>query len=252
MSLFETAALLLLGCAAGIVSTIAGGAGVLTTPALIFFGHAPINASATGFIALSPASFAAAWVDRKRLTGVTRAHKIVCVVSFLGAVAGGAALLATGEALFRAMIPGLLGLATLLYWIAPHAQRLVAAREGESYPPGMIAAFGAAGVYSGYFGTGYGVVLLALLRAAGVADYVRANMLKNLIGAIASAGSVLFFANTTLVHWPTAATMIVGNVAGGVMGARLARVLPGEAMRRGILAAGVLLTALMARRFWLS
>ena len=114
----------------------------------------------------------------------------------------------------------------------------------------MIAAFGAAGGYSGYFGTGYGVILLALLRAAGCADYLRANMLKNLIAAFASTASVLFFANTVLVHWPTAAAMTVGNVAGGVIGARLAHVLPGEAMRRGILVAGVVLTGALAQRFW--
>lgn len=252
MSLFEIAALFVLGLAAGVVSTVAGGASVLTTPALIFFGHTPIAASATNFVALSPASFAAVWVDRNRLPSLTRGHKLVCAASFAGSLAGGLALLATGEAMFRMIIPALLGLATLLYWIAPHAQRLISTRAGEAYPPAMIAAFGAAGGYSGYFGTGYGVVLLALLRAAGVADYLRANMLKNLLGCFASAASVLFFAGTSLVHWPTAATMTLGNIAGGVAGARLAHRLSGEAMRRGILGAGVVLTLALARRYWFS
>jgi len=252
LSVFEIAALLMLGLAAGVVSTIAGGASVLTTPALIFFGHTPISASATNFVALSPASYAAVWVDRKRLADITRDHKMLCAASFVGALAGGVALLATGEAMFRRLIPALLGLATLLYWLAPQAQRLIAAQDGERYPPGMVAAFGAAGAYSGYFGTGYGVILLALLRAAGCADYVRANMIKNLIGAVASTGSVLFFANTSLVDWPSAGVMTVGNVAGGVIGARLAHVLPGEAMRRGILVAGVALTGALAQRFWFS
>lgn len=250
MSGAEVLALVALGLAAGVVSSIAGGASVLTTPALIFFGHTPISASATNFVALSPASFAAVWVDRRILRDVTGAHKRLCAASFVGALLGGVALLATGEALFRTLMPALLGLATLLYWIAPRLQRRIAAREGESYPGPMVAAFGAAGAYSGYFGTGYGVIVLALLRAAGCADYLRANMLKNLIAAFASTASVLFFANTVLVHWPTAAAMTVGNVAGGVVGARLAHVLPGEAMRRGILVAGVVLTGALAQRFW--
>ena len=252
MSLVEIVALFGLGLAAGVVSTIAGGASVLTTPALIFFGHSPIVASATNFIALSPATFAAVWVDRKRLTGVTRAHKALCLVSFMGSLAGGLALVTTGEAMFRKLMPALLGLATLLFWLAPYAQRLIAARRGEAYPAAMMAAFGAAGGYSGYFGTGYGVILLALLRAAGVADYARANMLKNLIGCFACTASILFFAGTTLVDWPTAGVMTLGSVAGGVAGARLARVLSGEAMRLGILIAGALLTAALAQRFWFS
>ena len=233
MSLPEILILLALGAVAGVVSTIAGGASVLTTPALIFFGQTPISASATNFVALSPASFAAVWVDRKELTGITRAHKLVCFVSFAGTLAGGLALVMTGEAAFRVLVPALMGLATFLFWIAPHAQRIIASVNGEeAYPASILTAFVAAGGYSGYFGTGYGVILLALLRAAGVTDYARANMLKNLIGCFSCAGAVMFFAGTTLVHWPTAGVMTIGNVAGGFAGARLARVLPGEAMRQ--------------------
>jgi hypothetical protein len=248
----QAAALALLGFAAGVVSSLAGGASVLTTPALIFLGHSAMTASATNFVALSPASFAAVWVDRAQLTRLDAARLRVCAVSFLGALAGGVALLATGEVLFRQLTPALLGLATFLYWIAPRAQRLFAAGEREAFPPALLAGFAGAGAYSGYFGTGYGVILLALLRAAGVTTYLRANMLKNLIGCFASSASVLFFASTALVHWPSALTMGAGNIAGGFAGARLAHVVSGEAMRRVVLSAGVVLTVALARRFWFS
>lgn len=252
MSLAQALALALLGFLSGVVSSIAGGASVLTTPALIFLGHSAISASATNFVALSPASFSAVWVDRAHLTRLDRGRLTVCAVSFVGALAGGVALLATGEAVFRQLTPALLGLATFLYWIAPRAQRWFAAGDSERFSPALLAGFAGAGAYSGYFGTGYGVILLALLRAAGVTVYVRANMLKNLIGCFASGASVLFFAGTALVHWPTALTMGAGNIAGGVAGARLAHVVPGEAMRRGVLLAGVALTGALARRFWFS
>lgn len=248
---FSTLGLFALGVVGGVVSTIAGGASLLTMPALVLFGLSPMAAQATNFVALAPSSFSAVWTDRRLLPAMTRGLALVCATGFLGALLGGAALLATGEAAFRAMVPLLLGLATALYALAPAIGRLVAARgEGEAYGPGVLTAFSAAGVYSGYFGTGYGVILLALLRVAGVEDALRANILKNLIGAWQGAASLAFFATTALVHWPTALAMGAGNILGGVLGAHAARVAPAALLRRVILVAGVAITLAIARRYW--
>lgn len=249
----EIAALLVVGVLAGVVSVIAGGAGILVYPGLVFLGLTPIEANATAYVALSPACFAALWVDRKRLPALTGPIWGAIAVSFVGCVAGGVALLATGEALFRAIVPALLGLATLTFWRAPELQRRFARHGGERFGPGVIAGFFLAAAYSGYFGTGYGVALLAVLRLAGVENFVRANHLKNIIAAIGSiAGAMFFLGATSLVSWPHALVIIVGNIAGGVLGARLAHVLPAEAVRRGIIAIGAGLTLVFAWRFWIA
>ena len=249
----EALFLVAIGVVTGIISTIAGGASIVSYPGLVFMGLTPIVANATNFIAVAPASFAAVWVDRRRLPAVTGDVARVFLASLLGAVGGGLALVATGEALYRAIVPALLGFATLLYWAAPAVQQRFARDGGERYPLWLIACFALAAAYSGYFGTGYGVILLALLRLAGVADFVRANMLKNMIASVASVGTIGFFVSMTkLVSWPHAAFIIVGNIVGGVVGAWLVHVLPGEAVRRAIILVGCVVTAVFAWRYWLA
>lgn len=251
MSLGLALALFALGVAGGAVSTIAGGASLLTLPALVMLGQTPMSAQATNFVALAPSSFSAVWTDRKRLPAMTMSFALLCATGFFGALAGGFWLLVTGEAAFRALVPALLGLATLIYGLAPHVGRLIAPRaDGERPGAATLAAFTAAGVYSGYFGTGYGVILLALLRLSGVADYVRANIMKNVIGVWQGVASMAFFSATALVHWPTALAMGAGNILGGVVGAHAARVIPGAVLRRVILIVGCAATAEMARRSW--
>ena len=253
MGLFEAALLLMLGCVAGIVSVIAGGAGILVYPFLVFLGLSPISANATTNVALSPAVFVAVWADRHRPPTMTAPLALVAAMAFLGTLLGAVALLATGEALFRLIVPAMLGLSTLLFWRAPEIHRRLAREGGESYGPRMQAAFLASGVYSGYFGTGFGLLLLALLRLAGVASLMRANQLKNVIGAIASlAGLGFFLGGTTLVSLPHFAAVAVGNILGGAIGARLAHALPAEAIRRFVIGFGATLTLAFVWRYWLA
>jgi hypothetical protein len=242
-----------LGAAAGVVSTIAGGASVLTTPALILLGLSPMEATATGFAALSPSAFAAIWTDRRRLPATTAGLRLVYTLSFLGALGGGGALLLTGEAAYRQLVPALLGAATALFWIAPRVRRLRLGAGDERLArlsPGLAAGFLAGGVYSSFFGTGYGVVLLALLRIGGVSDYASANRMKNIAGCCSSVAALAFFTSAHLIAWPTALALGAGNVAGGVAGAHLARRAPAQALRRAILIAGAASTVALAWRFW--
>lgn len=253
MGLLEIAFLLALGLIAGVVSVVAGGAGILVYPGLVFLGLSPIAANATTYIALSPAVFVAVWIDRRRAPAMTAPLALVNVVSFVGTLAGAAALMATGDAAFRRIVPAMIGFATILFWRAPEIHRRFARTGGERYGPGAVAGFLASGFYSGYFGTGFGILLLAMLRVAGVADMLRANRLKNVIGAISSLAGVGFFLGATqLVSWPHCAAVMAGNVFGGALGAHLAHVLPGEAIRRFVIGFGATLTCVFVWRYWLA
>ncbi|MBL8590946.1 MAG: sulfite exporter TauE/SafE family protein [Methylobacteriaceae bacterium] len=249
----EILLLLTLGLAAGVVSTIAGGAGILVYPGLVFLGLSPVAANATTYVALAPAVFVAAWVERAQTPAVTPPTARAHASAFVGTLVGAAALTATGEAAFRLIVPAMLGLATALFWLAPDLHRRMARGGGERFGPGVLAAFFAGGVYSGYFGTGFGILLLALLRFAGVEDILRANRMKNLMGATTSlAGIGFFFGATELVSWPHGAVVIAGNIVGGALGARLAQIVPAEAIRRFVVGFGATLTIVFAWRNWIA
>lgn len=251
MSILEGLILFPVALICGIISVIAGGASIISYPVLVFLGLSPMTANATNAVALSFASFSAVWADRKSLPPLTPAIRRVCFVSAGAGLVGGALMLMTGEALFRVFVPGLLAFATALYTFAPMVQRRLArAGQAERYDGGLLTSFGAAALYCGYFGTGYGVILLALLRVAGVEDFVRANMLKNMIGAAVNVAVIGFFVFTPLVSWPQLIVMAMGNIVGGVAGAKLVHVLPGRAVRFAIILFGWTLTMVFAWRYW--
>lgn len=69
------------------------------------------------------------------------------------------------------------------------------------------------------------------------------NGLKSLLSAVLTAVAVATYAAGGAVHWPAAAVMVPAAVAGGYLGARLARRIPPGAMRAGIVAVGLSMTA---------
>ena len=71
-------------------------------------------------------------------------------------------------------------------------------------------------IYGGYFGAGLGVIVLAVLGLVLHDSLTRLNASKQAIGFAANLAAALLFAVVGPVHWPAAAVMAVGAIAGGV------------------------------------
>src|SRR5215831_1975277 len=114
------AALMLAGAGVigGAISTLVGGAAIVTWPALIAVGLSPPVATATNLLALVPGNFIAALYDRTQLPPVDRSLAGVLLASFIGAAIGAVLLVVTPERTFAALVPGLLGFATVLFAFA--------------------------------------------------------------------------------------------------------------------------------------
>jgi uncharacterized membrane protein YfcA len=67
MNVATAALLCAAGFAGGIISTLAGGAALVTFPTLLAVGLPPVTATATNLAALVPSSFLAAYSDRTQL-----------------------------------------------------------------------------------------------------------------------------------------------------------------------------------------
>src|SRR6185295_11455652 len=83
-----------------------------------------------------------------------------------------------------------------------------------------------AAVYGSYFGAGLGVLLLAVLGVFLVDDLQRLNALKGLLSLVVNVVGVLVFAFSGRVDWPVALVVAVAAWLGGLLGVRVARVLP--------------------------
>ena len=234
------------GVAGGIVTAIVGGASLITFPALLAAGLPPIVANASNTVALVPGNFMAGLADLQRRPRWDRSFLALLLVCAVGSAAGAGLLLVTPEKAFTAVVPLLIGFATILFAQSARIRRWVT----PSGRPGVLW-FAPVAVYGGYFGAGMSVMLLALLSVSRGDDLRATNVLKNLLSALTGVVAVIVFLVQGMVAWPFTLAMMAGALVGGFLGGRLVRVLPAEAVRVIVIAAGAILTLVYAWRYWL-
>ena len=230
---------------AGAVNALAGGGTLLLFPALLALGLPAVAASAHSTVALCPGYFGATLAQRRELAGQRERLGALLPACALGGALGGALLLATGEAGFRAAIPWLLlGASLLLAAQGPLRARWASLGAHVPHDRRLPAAIiGAASVYGGYFGAGLSVVLLALLGLLLTDTLTRLNALKQAAALAANVGAAVFFIVRAPLQWPLLAALALAALAGGWLGGRLASRVPAAALRMLVVALGILLAA---------
>ena len=254
MDLLHGALLVAAGIAGGCMAAIVGGAAVITFPALLAAGLPPVMATAANTVALTPGLFLAAIYDRSQLPPFDRSFVVVALASIVGAVIGAVLLVLTPERVFSALVPLLLGFATVLFAYAGRISTWLAARAATrgnarrfTHSPAVVLPVS---VYGGYFGAGLGVLMLGVLSVGTAGNYRSANVTKNLVTGLNSATATVIFAAQGVVSWPATLLMMAGTLVGGLIGARLAQVMPNHAARTLVVFVGALLTAVFAWRYW--
>ncbi|HEY0080643.1 MAG TPA: sulfite exporter TauE/SafE family protein [Pyrinomonadaceae bacterium] len=237
---------------AGIINSIAGGGTLVTFPVLIWIGLDPKVANATSTVALWPGLVGSLWGYRREMSDSRRYLWRTGLTSLLGGAVGTLLLILTPSETFARLVPFLILFATLLF----AAQESISRRlptPGEPHARWWLGAilllFGSA-IYGAYFGAGNGIMILAVLGLLGINDIHRANGLKMFIAICLNSVAVVGFSISKLVRWPEALLMAVGAIAGGYVGARIARRVGRAMVRRAVVVIGILITILMLWRVW--
>lgn len=252
MDFFHLAILFAAGFAAGVMNSIAGGGTILTFPALILAGIPQIDANATSTIALLPSALAYTFGYRRNIPAVWHWIKKFAVVSLLGGLIGGILLVRTPPATFAWLTPFLILLATVLFTAHSFFAKLFRLEiQRSKSAPGLRWLIGAiffqfiVSIYGGYFGAGIGILMLATLGMLGLGNIHEMNTVKGVLGFLINVVAAVYFIAHGLIHWPAAAVMSLGSMAGGYSGAHFALRIPQRAVRHLITAIGLLLTAVM-------
>ncbi|WP_437726779.1 sulfite exporter TauE/SafE family protein [Sorangium sp. So ce861] len=251
------AALLAGGAAvAGVINAVAGGGTLVSFPAAIAAGLAPLPANATNAVALTPASLASAWAYRRELARDYRVLGVLFLPSLLGGVAGSALLLVTPQRVFDAAVPGLVLVATLLLlWqnlrpAKPSAPAKDGAAEEFALPsrPWLVFLLQfLVSVYGGYFGAGIGIMMLALLSSfGGNVDIHRLNAIKTVLASLINGVAALAFLFAGAVDPVATPIMMAAAVVGSLAGAVVARRIAPSKVRWFVVALGLVLTAKLA------
>ena len=233
------------GVLAGVVSTVASLASVVSYPALLALGLPPVSANVTNTVALVFTGAGAAAGSRPELTGQGRLVARLGALTALGGAVGAALLLLTPASAFEAVAPVLIGAASLLLVVQPTIAALTARPGGQRSWP-LRGTLSAAAVYLGYFGAAGGIIILAVLSAMLDQPMARINALKNVLNGLANTAAAVAFALFGPVRWAAVAPLAAGFLAGGWIGPALVRRLPGQVLRIAIGAGGVILAVRLA------
>ena len=226
---------------AGAINSIAGGGTLATFPALLTVLPA-VPANATSTVALLPGSFAAAWGYRQEAAESKAMLKRLFFPSLLGGVAGAFALTRFPESVFENLVPWLLLTATTLMLVQRPLAKWIGAHPHATPAAGTVAAViffqFLVGVYGGYFGAGIGILMLSSLSFMGIANIHQMNAIKSILASVMNGIGAAIFVFEGKVEWRYALPMAAASIAGGYVGARLARKLSASTVRAIVIAVG--------------
>jgi uncharacterized protein len=150
-------------------------------------------------------------------------------------------ILISSQQAFEGVVPFLVLAACALLAAQPAIGRRIGDRAGEGGRPGAgaLVCQTLAAVYGGYFGAALGVAVLAILATFIDDTLQRLNALKALLQLVIGGTAALGFALLTPVAWGAVAIVGPASLAGGLIGARLAKRVSDRVLRGGIVTYGV-------------
>jgi uncharacterized membrane protein YfcA len=230
------------GVLAGTINTVVGSGTLLSFPVLLSVGIPPVTANVSNTIGLFPGSFVGAYGYRRELSGQRQRAIVLGAPSSIGAVAGAVLLLELPATAFKAIVPVLIVLALVLVVFGPKLTSWFkgtkhAASERVRWPLWVLTL--GTGVYGGYFGAAQGVLLMGFLGLFLAESLQRQNALKNVLAGLVNLVASIVFVLTAEIDWAAAGLIAGGSVLGGLLGAKIGRLLPPKVLRGVIVVVGL-------------
>jgi hypothetical protein len=220
---------------AGVIAGVMGSAGGITSlisyPALLAIGIPPLPANVTNAVALMGSFPGSALGSRPELKGQGPWLRRWAPVAIVGGVVGVVLLLSTPDRVFNRIVPYLLASAALVLLVQPRISRWHENRLGRGNRYFLPIGLFVVSVYSGYFGAGSGVMILALLLLTVDKEFPRANALKNMILGVADVVAAIGFLLFGPVHVEAALALAGGLFVGSFLGPSVTRRVPGNVIR---------------------
>lgn len=243
--------------AAGCINAIVGSGTLISFPTLVGVGFANVPANIANTIGLTPGSASAALAMRPELAGQTDRLRRLIPFSMGGSVLGASLVLILKPTVFKRVVPFLVLLGVVLVIVGPMLQKRLRAKKAaaaldpnhvapirEHHSAALRGAVFATGIYGGYFGAGQGVILMGVLGSMVDDSLPRLNATKNVLACFANGTAAalfivrgLFFGGT--VPWAAAGIVTIASIAGGQLGAKLSRKIPGNLLRALIVVVGL-------------
>lgn len=230
----STLILFVTGIFVGGINAIAGAGMLVGFPVLTAFGMSALVANATGKLVALPGQITAAFGYGPFLSSMPRRYFFLFVPVALGSVSGALILRDTPSKDFGIAAPLLIVLALIMFIAQPYIERRIDHGRTEPYVlpyPLLSAGLFLTSVYAGFFGIGYGLMLLSIMSFSGMKSIHHMNVFKNLAGSLMLLAGLIVLAPGPFVDWTPGFVMGLGSGVGGYLTARIAPRISTEAIR---------------------
>lgn len=243
--------------AAGWIDAVVGGGGLLLLPALLLgVPHVPAAhiLGTNKAVAIVGTSGAAVAYARKAPVKVGAALRIG-LAALAGSMTGAFFAAGISSEVLRPVIMVVLLAVAAFVMLRPRFGRA----SGEGTAPrvtrartvlAIVLVGGGIGLYDGLFGPGTGTFLVLALSAVLHLDLVTASATAKIVNVCTNGGALAMFAYQGNVMWQLAGLMAVFNLAGGLVGARMALSRGSEFVRAVLLVVVFSLVAKLAFDQW--
>jgi len=205
---------------AGLISSIAGSGGLLTLPALLWFGLPPLNALATNKVQSSLGTLASAWnFFRQGHLDIKPLYRSL-VMAILGSIAGTCLVQSLNGTTLSRLIPFLLLGIALYFLISPKVSGADSRAKISRQWFACTAALGM-GFYGGFFGPGMGTIMPFLFVWLLGHNLVKATAETKLMILAVNGSSALIFVFSGYVIWQLAIGMSIAQMLGARLGSNL-------------------------------
>lgn len=237
--------LLCVGLVVGLINAIAGGGAIILYPVLYSLGLPPIVTNATIASSIWPGALSSAYGYRKYIKKIPNYYFLLLIPCLIGSIVGAYLLRKTPDKDFREIVPWLVILAVTLLALQPTIHKKLRARHKKHKKSSNLylllvgLAILITAVYGGYFGAGFGIIMLAILGFTRLTDIHQMNGLKNLSGVCISFIASIYFIHYHLVDWHYIPPILIGTIIGGYFGATYSTKVPAKTVRAIIVVIGV-------------
>lgn len=224
--------LLVGGFFAGLSSSMASFASLISYPVLLSVGIPPVFANVTNDVAIISNSVGATISSTKELHGKWKLVGKLAVCTVIGSIIGSILLLAFPGKVFEKLVPFFIALAGVMILVSGRHQAVghEQASMGKKILSGILLIV--MGVYEAYFGAAGGVVVLVILTYLVSGTFLEINAIRNVICGLADFVALIIYAFFSKIYWIDAIPMAIGMFIGGYVGPILLRYIPAKVMRR--------------------
>ena len=239
------------GCAAGVSNGIAGGGTFLSFPTLLALGIPSLTANVSSSVGILPSTLGGIRGFREELRLHRQLLKELVPTCIVGSGVGTALLLTGSNHTFSTVIPWLIGMATILFAVAPRVNKILAKMDrggahGTVRRRSLFVGIFLASAYGGYFGAGLGIVLLAVLALTLPFDINVLHGLRVALALITNGVPGIVFVIRGHLAVQAVLVLLAGALVGGWLGTLLIRRLSPKIVRALVIIIGVVTTVKLA------